>query len=93
MKNHLTEHDSNDRMATTGMPERGNGKDRDETVVVASGTENRNFDSQKAHENRKITRVFACGLCDLLSSTYDAAVLHSVDHKTLIITLERIVVC
>ena len=48
---------------------------------------------QEDYQNKpSITRVFICGFCDLVSADYNEILVHSVSHRILYISLERIAV-
>lgn len=62
-------------------------------MAIVSRKEHESLDGGNAHEKSKITRIFECGLRELLSLTYNAALVHSVHQTTLFISLERIIIC
>ena len=91
---HLRKHSSKRQIAINGIKStQRNDQKKDQTVVVESGKEQSSFDSETALEKPIITRIYGCGLCDLLSPTFSAALVHSVEHRTLIISLERMIIC
>ena len=91
MKSHIRKHQEG-RKVTTGIPATtyDDGKKRRQMGSSECGNKRENCDNHGEGEKPRIARVFACGLCNTLSPDYGTALVHSVVHTELIISLERV---